>query len=684
MTSSRLRTFVALLLLSTLFSQMTSACTSAISSPAGDEAAQPGMETAAEVGVEDQSEPAGNEAQRTRLGFGTINDAASNPDGTALVLGGSLGVYVIDTSTQEQLHHFQDHEAIVTSVDWSPDGKEIISAAEDGLAIVWDVSHGEMASMHQFPDEVFSLHWSPVGSVVAVESTLDKWESGGNVVFIWDTKSGDIVHTLSKEESGQEPFGTECIEWSPDGETLALCDYEGSVMLWNAISGRLLRSLSGPLTENLIKGVMDVSWSADGTILAIGWREGMPGMSSVSDINQVMFWDAESGALLNTLPDNQGPKSAWSLSGDMLATAYGDEVTLWDAQSGLQLGTPFLLSDSVEKLAWTTQGNTLMMLLHDQSVMLWDASSGEQVFTFEQFMKWDMENVRWSPDQTKIAVLNTGEIIVWDIEAREIESVLGEESVSCMDWSPSVERIAYASAGDILLWDPSNPANVQRLVEASFTFSDIAWSPDGETIAGTMEEWEFYGMSADLKNLEVVIWDGDSGERITTLDPAPYTKENGRTAQLNPLAWSPDGSYIAAGSWSTEVIIWDANTGAHVASFQGHDYNVNRVAWSPDGLSLASGAWDNTIAIWDVHSGERKLVLEGHKDYIKALAWSYDGETLAAGSADSVYLWDPISGVLLDTLDDHMDSVMDIAWTLDGGFLASASRDGSVRLWEME
>ncbi len=131
-----------------------------------------------------------------------------------------------------------------------------------------------------------------------------------------------MLHTMSKEESGQEYFGTNCIEWSPDGETLALCDYEGSVMLWNAISGQHIRSLAGPITENLIKGVWDVSWSPDGSTLAVGWREGMPGGSSAHDIYQVMFWDAESGALLNTLPDSQGPKSAWSPAGNILATAF--------------------------------------------------------------------------------------------------------------------------------------------------------------------------------------------------------------------------------------------------------------------------------------------------------------------------------------------------------------------------
>ncbi len=157
---------------------MTSACAANSPSPVGDVEVQSETETTA------AQTPAGEERLRTRLSLGTIYDIASNPDGTALVLGGSLGVYVIDTLTEEQLYHFENHDGIVTSVDWSPDGKEIISASEDGLAIIWDMSLGEMKYMHQFPDEVYAVIWSPSGDIVAVESTYDKWGPDGNVVFI--------------------------------------------------------------------------------------------------------------------------------------------------------------------------------------------------------------------------------------------------------------------------------------------------------------------------------------------------------------------------------------------------------------------------------------------------------------------------------------------------------------------
>src|SRR6185436_117475 len=83
----------------------------------------------------------------------------------------------------------------------------------------------------------------------------------------------------------------------------------------------------------------------------------------------------------------------------------------------------------------------------------------------------------------------------------------------------------------------------------------------------------------------------------------------------NPsVAVSPDGRLIAAPSrlaaaagptvniW--EVLDWDAKTNEtpyqerHILS--GHAGRVWKVTFSPDGRYLASGSWDSTIKVWDL------------------------------------------------------------------------------------
>ena len=73
----------------------------------------------------------------------------------------------------------------------------------------------------------------------------------------------------------------------------------------------------------------------------------------------------------------------------------------------------------------------------------------------------------------------------------------------------------------------------------------------------------------------------------------------GHSYSVISVCWSPDGIYLASGSWDETVIIWDANSGEKLKTLKGHSKDVNSVHLSPDGMYLASGSGDKTIIIWD-------------------------------------------------------------------------------------
>lgn len=94
----------------------------------------------------------------------------------------------------------------------------------------------------------------------------------------------------------------------------------------------------------------------------------------------------------------------------------------------------------------------------------------------------------------------------------------------------------------------------------------------------------------------VRIWDMDTGacKILAIIEPESIS------AGVNSVAVSPDGRWVAAGSYHNLVRIWDASTGALVERLRGHTSSVSSVAFTPDGRGLVSGSWDHSVKYWDI------------------------------------------------------------------------------------
>ena len=60
--------------------------------------------------------------------------------------------------------------------------------------------------------------------------------------------------------------------------------------------------------------------------------------------------------------------------------------------------------------------------------------------------------------------------------------------------------------------------------------------------------------------------------------------------------------------------IWDAQSGALVASLEGHTELVKSASFSPDGTRIVTASDDNTARVWDAQSGALVASLEGHTE----------------------------------------------------------------------
>ena len=115
---------------------------------------------------------------------------------------------------------------------------------------------------------------------------------------------------------------------------------------------------------------------------------------------------------------------------------------------------------------------------------------------------------------------------------------------------------------------------------------------------------------------------------------------------VTALAFSPDGSMLASGSWDATVRLSDPQTGRHLRTLTPDPrQGIESLAFSPDGKMLASGG-DNRltsklIQIWDLRTGQPLKICEGDVTPINSIAFSPDGKMLASasGQGGSVRLW---------------------------------------------
>jgi WD40 repeat protein len=75
-----------------------------------------------------------------------------------------------------------------------------------------------------------------------------------------------------------------------------------------------------------------------------------------------------------------------------------------------------------------------------------------------------------------------------------------------------------------------------------------------------------------------------------------------QAAAVTAVAFSPDGSQIAAGSVG-EVRVYNTTDGKRVLTLSGHRGSIHAIAYSPDGTRIATGGFDGKVRLFDAKSG---------------------------------------------------------------------------------
>jgi WD40 repeat protein/serine/threonine protein kinase len=459
----------------------------------------------------------------------------------------------------------------VHGMAFSPDGKRLATASLGGNFQVWDTATwNELRALKPAGKPLRSAAWSNDGKLLAAG-----WD---DEVTIWNADNYEVLHTVSPAASGG------VVHFAPDGRTLLTARFNfsrgerDSVVRWDVRTGA--RQGSWELTAGT--GFSFLHVSPDGQTVYVA-RHGEA---------RVKAYDAQTGQERFSLRGHSATVQslAFSPDGRLLASGSQDHtIRLWEL-SRWKAGEPQPPSrvisghlDHVWSLAFSPDGSRLASSgSRDGLLILWDTATGNKINSLAgPSRKWPL--VAFSPDGATVAAgSEDGAVNFWDARTgrRQEPLYFGDRMVRAVAFSPDGRVLAAGDDRNVVLFDCKT---CQRL----YTFpretlcTNLVFSQDSKTLLAT----------GDVPDARLRSWDVASGQERQAGE--------GHTRHILGLALQPGGRLAATGSWDGSVRLWDVKAPdkeVRNLTFSGSG-QINQVAFSPDGHYLAAALQNYTIVL---------------------------------------------------------------------------------------
>ncbi len=570
--------------------------------------------------------------------------------------------------------HFR-HGAGVTKIFALPDGKRLLTIAQDARARVWDLAtQKELFQIAITPQPVGGLCFSlaPDGKSFAAASVNER------ILRTWSLADGKETLTFAALPFNQNFID---LEYSSDGKTLVSSHQDRVFRIWDAATAKELRQIGQPNLPNVgIPFYGRVRFTPDDKALAVieDWA--------------VRLLDAENGKEVRWFGGHTAPVTmiAYSPDGKRLATVAGDRVArVWDAASGKAVAKLPLPTGGGSDLAFANGGKTLAVACGgDRTVRFFDIDAGKQTSQIDLGPGFGVATFALSLDGQTL-YLSSGEPLlhVYDVASgKELYPVIGHTSGTlALAWSADGKLLATSGAGDrsIILWDAAT-GKIQRqlpALDAFWSSNYLQFAPDGKTLLS-------YGTDRTLRT-----WDVADGKELHSLMMSPVAP--------NSFALSNDGKRAAVGTIDHRVRVWDVadDKELHVIEVPqapgrpGYFYYT--LSFAPDNRTLLVHSPNERLTRrFDADTGKALGEVTGVAVFALAANHPGDGRTPLAPQGLGVNLIEGMTGKVRQSLTVPLPAPVPgapprpFAGTIaaaiapDRRTAATVSADGVLRLWD--
>lgn len=290
---------------------------------------------------------------------------------------------------KQRMKDLRGHSSRLYAVNFSPDGKHLVTASGDRTARIWGIPSGKLQiTLHGHSAHVFGAAFSPNSRRVVTAS-------GDGTARIWRVSGGSQIQELrghSKEVL--------TAVFSPDGNLVATGGDDGTVKIWQAASGKEIRTFA-----IAAGGIYALDFSPNGRTLAVGSTNGAVGLYRVSDGGRVQQLQGHSRAVSSIDFSNSGNR--------LVSSSVDSTVRVWNVDNGSRVqnfaGQPFYSA------AYHPNGRDVVTG-GDGRAIVWQVREGSRVMSLKHASGVAVRAVAVSPDGRYIALAGEDGIArVWEV-----------------------------------------------------------------------------------------------------------------------------------------------------------------------------------------------------------------------------------------------------------------------------
>ncbi|MGE0378194.1 MAG: protein kinase, partial [Planctomycetaceae bacterium] len=534
--------------------------------------------------------------------------------------------------------------------------------------------------------------FSPDGTYVAVVHLGNMGVD--NLLHLWKLGSGGPEQVLSTSVVHS------AVDFSPDGNELAVAQIDRSIRVYRVQDGHELRQLATEFPWSL-------KFDSQGRRLAVCDRS----------IERADVCDAQSGSVISRFSYPLGSRLyaiAWHPSGERLAMACGRRVALGNPNTGeIDKWLEGPVHDTIDNIAYNQSGDLLVTDSWDGRAAFWDGNNDTLLLSaMDVNQRGRGPHYQFSPDGSHLGYnLADRHVQLWEVaQPREFVPLMGDGNHS-VAFHPAGRFLAILDESRLRIWDLALRQQVSAVSLAGYW--SLQFHPSGE--------WLVAVNAAGVHRMPFALSESNEPERLVLGSPTPMWKapyvqqavvspDGTKVAvsrsvgpgaildwnqpnrpvlldshpNMNTIVFSADSRRVYTGTWKGRgVRIWDSATGTP----QGELPEISgsaAVTCSPDGRWIATSE-EAGYCLWDAHSTTRERRAEGPGTEIPgAFAFSPDRATAAlAVTAGGIRLIDVSSGEQFATLASPSPRPVEgLRFSPDGTQLAVSVR-GAVELWDL-